>query len=260
LSPSADSATACASIIRDEAAPFGDESRPGYRVRDLYESQTSFHASRSRDKDDIAAYIRSLDAAWAEACADSSCLVVAADGSVPQLPGLQAVACVLLFQGGVQVDRVVSAAGRRTPPEVEWFAIQIGVSLALARGCSRLVVFSDSKPALETLLDVSVRSGQIFSLDACRALRPWLAEDGEHSVALWHSPARFEWRVQKAAHNSVVNIRIAAGPRPRTSRDFLATCSNVQAIKDWHAEFRKPSYRGANFMDLSGSKGKPVFL
>jgi hypothetical protein len=65
---------------------------------------------------------------------------------------------------------------------VERFAIQLGVSLALARGCSKVVVFSDSKPALETLLDVSVRSGQIFSLNACRALRPWLAEDGEHSL------------------------------------------------------------------------------
>jgi hypothetical protein len=134
---------------------------------------------------------------------------------------------------------------------VECFVIQLGVSLALARGCSKLVVISDSKPALETLLDVSVHSGQIFSLDSCRVLHPWLAEDGEHSIALWHAPARFEWKVQKAAHDSVVHIRIAAGPRPRTSRDFLAACSNVQAIKDWHAEFRKPSYRGANFMDLS---------
>jgi hypothetical protein len=142
---------------------------------------------------------------------------------------------------------------------VERFAIQLGVSLALARGCSKMVVFSDSKPALETLLNVSVRSGQIFSLDACRALRPWLAEDGEHSIALWHVPARFEWKVQKAAHDSVVHIRISVGPRPRTSRDFLGACSDVQAIKDWHAEFWKPSYRGANFMDLSGSKGKPIF-
>jgi hypothetical protein len=74
LGPSVDSATACASILRDEADPFGVESCPGYRVRDLFEAQTSSHAARSRDKDDIAAYIRSLDAVWAEACADPSCL------------------------------------------------------------------------------------------------------------------------------------------------------------------------------------------
>jgi hypothetical protein len=47
------------------------------------------------------------------------------------------------------------------------------------------------------------------------------------------------------------------GPRPRTSRDYLAAACDVAAIRDWHAEFRKPGYRGNSFLDLEGFKRRP---
>ena len=50
---------------------------------------------------------------------------------------------------------------------MERFALQIGVSKAIADGAHSLVLFSDSMAAIETLLDCSLWSGQIFSLDAC---------------------------------------------------------------------------------------------
>jgi hypothetical protein len=82
------------------------------------------------------------------------------------------------------VGRVVSAAGRRAPPEVERFALQLGISAALAKGCQKLVVISDSLPVVESLFSVELWSGQIFSLDCCRAVGPWLAGDPERSVHL----------------------------------------------------------------------------
>jgi hypothetical protein len=108
---------------------------------------------------------------------DESCCVVAADASVPSGGIFQAAAAALVFRRGRQEARVVSAAGRRMPPEVERFALQLGISAALAKGCQKLVVFSDSLPAVKSLFDVKLRSGQIFSLDACRAVGPWLAGD-----------------------------------------------------------------------------------
>jgi hypothetical protein len=45
----------------------------------------------------------------------------------------------------------VLAAGRRAPPEVECFALQLGISAALAKGCQKLVVISDSLPVVESL-------------------------------------------------------------------------------------------------------------
>jgi hypothetical protein len=159
LGPASDSMVACTNIAGDEIEPFGPKSYPGTPVLDLWGSRVSYYVPLSKDKDDISAYICELDEAWVKARADPSSLVVAADGSVPRLPGFQAVACALIFWEGVQVGRVVSAAGRRTPPEVERFAIQIGISWAVAHECATLVVFSDSKPALDSLLQVGPRSG-----------------------------------------------------------------------------------------------------
>jgi hypothetical protein len=156
------------------------------------------------------------------------------------------------------VGHVVSAAGRRTPPEVERFAIQIGISWATAHECARLIVVSDSRPALDSLLQVGPRSGQIFSLDTCRSLRPWFTGDEGRTLDLWHSPAHFEWKAQKLTHDTVSGVKIAAGPRPQTSRDYLAAALNVTAQTDWHTEFQKPGYWGNSFLDLEGSKKKPV--
>jgi hypothetical protein len=50
---------------------------------------------------------------------DKFCLVVVVDAAVPKAATFQAVACALIFSDGTQVDCVVSAAGRRTAPEVE---------------------------------------------------------------------------------------------------------------------------------------------
>jgi hypothetical protein len=144
------------------------------------------------------------------------------------------------------------------PPEVEHFALQLGISAALAKGCQRLVIFSDSLPAVKSLFDVELRSGQIFSLDACRAVGPWLAGDPDRSIHLWFVPSRLEWGVQKQAHDAAVALKIAVGRRPRTSRDFMLQRFDVEATKAWHEKFKDPSYRGHSFLDLKGSKGRPL--
>jgi ribonuclease HI len=69
------------------------------------------------------------------------------------------------------VHRIMSAAGKRTSPEAEQFSLQVGLSAALHAGAQSIVIFSDSLPAIESLLDCSIHSGQIFSLDACKSVQ-----------------------------------------------------------------------------------------
>jgi hypothetical protein len=152
----------------------------------------------------------------------------------------------------------VSAVGRCAPPEVECFVLQLGISAAVAKGCQKLVVISDSLPTVESLFSVELWSGQIFSLDCCRVVGPWLAGDPECSVHLWFMPSRMEWGAQKAAHNIVVSLKIAVGRRPQTSRNFLHQRADVEALKDWCELFKDPSYRGHSFLDLKNSRDKPV--
>jgi hypothetical protein len=191
-SPSVDTAVGAGALLQDEVEPFGPDSFPGSRVADLFQPRIHTHAPPSRKDNKVAKYRTSLDVAWAAACGDESCCVVAADASVPSGGIFQAAAAALVFRRGRQEARVVSAAGRRMPLEVERFALQLGISAALAKGCQKLVVFSDSLPAVKSLFDVELRSGQIFFLNACRAVGPWLAGDPDRSVHLWFVPSRLE--------------------------------------------------------------------
>jgi hypothetical protein len=253
LGPSRDSVRAAGTIQCDKYEVFGPESSPGNRIWDLYPDCTFTQHLPSKSDEDVIAYQADLKCMWLEACADEFCLVVTVDAAVPKVATFQAVVCALIFRGGAQVDCVISAAGRRTPPEVERFTLQLGISAALSRGCQQLVVFSDSMPAVETLLDTSPRSGQIFSLDACKALHPWFAGDGDRSLTMWHVPSRWEWGMHKKAHDAAAS-KISVGARPRTLRDFWLAEVDTHSLCDWHCGFSEPAYQGQNFLDLEGSK------
>ena len=185
--------------------------------------------------------------------------MVASDAAVPRDHTAQAVACALVFQAGEEVRRIRSAAGLRSPPETERFALQLGISAAVAAGCQRLVVFSDSAPAMETVFDTRIRSGQVFSLDACKSVRPWFAGDASRRILLMQVPSRLEWGVQKKAHDAAKAVpRISVGPRPRTSIDFLLAKADRLAETDWHELWKQGSYRGQSVFSIEGSKGKPL--
>jgi hypothetical protein len=64
--------------------------------------------------------------------------------------------------------------------------------------------------------------------------------------------------VQKQAHDAAVALKIAVGRCPRTSRNFMLQRFDVEASKAWHERFKDPSYRGHSFLDLKGSKGRPL--
>ena len=122
-----------------DASPFGPESRPGNRVLDLYGDRVTVHRLPSSKEDDVAEYVRNLDAALRSAEEDASCRVIASDASVPEDRSFQATVAALVYARGGQVDWVTSAAGRRTPPEAERFALQIGVSKAVRLRLSNLL-------------------------------------------------------------------------------------------------------------------------
>ena len=124
----------------------------------------------------------------------------------------QAAALSLVYQAGNEICHVASAVGVRDAPETECFAAQLGISAAIVAGCQQLVVFSDSASVVDSLLNMSPWSRQIFSLDVCKTLHPWFAGDVGHTLTLWHIPSRFEWGVQRRAHDVVTSLRVGQGP------------------------------------------------
>ena len=102
---------------------------------------------------------------------------VSSDASAPTKGAFQASLAALVFRGGDKIAHIVTAGGRVTAPNVELMALEMGVSTALAAGCTSLVCFTDTTMAMTDLLDPTLHSGQVSSLAACGALRKWFTED-----------------------------------------------------------------------------------
>jgi hypothetical protein len=143
--PLVDAAMGAGALLRDEVKPFCPDSFPGSHMVDLFQPRIHTHATLSHKDEEVAKYKTSLDVAWASACGDEACCMVAADASVPSSTVFQAAAAALIFRWGQQEARIVSAAGRCMPPEVEHFALQLGISAALAKGCLCFLFFLNQK-------------------------------------------------------------------------------------------------------------------
>jgi hypothetical protein len=62
------------------------------------------------------------------------------------------------------------------------------------------------------------------------------------------------------AHDVATSIKVALGPRPKTSIDFARTVVDDTTLREWHRLFWESTYPGRHFLDLEGSKGKPLLL
>jgi hypothetical protein len=98
--PSVDAAVGAGALSWDEVEPFGPDSFPGSHVADLFQPRIHTHAPPSRKDDEVTKYKTSLDVAWAAACGNEACCVVAADASVPSGGVFQAAAAALVFRRG----------------------------------------------------------------------------------------------------------------------------------------------------------------
>jgi len=150
------------------------------------------------------------------------------------------------------------AGGRATAPNAKLMALEMCVSAALAVGCSSLVCFTDSTVAMANLVDPSPHSGQVSSLATCAALWKWFGEDHHHTLHLWHSPSKEEWKIHHNAHEAAKAAKIPLCPSCRVSFDFAHAAQEVEYWKEWHKEFADPAKRGRSFLELVGLNGRPL--
>ena len=60
------------------------------------------------------------------------------------------------------------------------------------------------------------------------------------------------------AHDIATSIKVDLGPHPKTSVDFARMAMDETALNEWHRHFQESTYWGCHFLDLEGSKGKPL--
>jgi len=249
--PAKDAQAACAEFTETFQA-LHPETEPGNRLLDLFPERIVRHLSPRMSDDRYGDYVKQLDAVLAAARQDMDCVHISSDASAPTKGALQASLATLVFRGGNKIAHIVAAGGRATAPNAELMALEMGVSTALAAGCSSLVCFTDSTLAMSDLVDPSPHSGQVSSLAACSALRTWLTHDPRRTVHLWHVPSKEEWKIHHDAHEAAKAAQIPLRPGCRVSFDFARASKEVEYRWEWHREFSDPAKRGRGFLELVG--------
>lgn len=103
-SPLVDAAKAALSVSPDKIEAFGPKSRLGHRVTDLYSDRMSLRRPPLLEEDDVAQYVKDLDAAHATTKADATCMVIASDASIPCDTTFRVAVAALVYSGGAQVN------------------------------------------------------------------------------------------------------------------------------------------------------------
>ncbi|PPQ93990.1 hypothetical protein CVT25_007127 [Psilocybe cyanescens] len=234
--------------LTETLLPMNPLSRPGVRLMDCFADQVHFddckiscgdadkelkqrtkHLNKLRDK-----IAESIGTYYAET-----------DASLPLSGQYQAIAASILFSGGVECWRKVTA------PDVELYAIRSAIVNATSRdNCMDIFIFTDSMASTRRAVDPSIHSGQGHSVAVCEALQTWFTRKDGQSITFVYVPSRLQWDLHYKAHEYATELKVALGPHPATSFDSLRMQAALSHSASWNVLFQDPEYRGWSFLQL----------
>ena len=246
--------------LTEKLAPFDPESRPGYRLLDLYKGQVIFHHYRAWKEDALATHRTFLESLLTHCKGDPRALYAGTDASLPREREWQATSAFIIYRQDDEVFHTRHAAGRVTSADAELYAIRGAVvkSVELGASANRIIIFTDSIGSAKRAVDPSVHSGQAHSLAVCRALDPWLSVNPDRRVLFVQVPSRMKWGPQFEAHELATSLRIARGVNPANSLDTLRKAAADSISDAWTSQFQHPDYRGRQFLALSDVYDRPL--
>ena len=130
---------------------------------------------------------------------------------------------------------------RTTAPNAKLFAIRLGIAKATSMTIEHIILITDSLGSARQAVDPSVHPGQAHSLAVCSALRLFFSQGYGYRINFWDYPSKAEWSLHQLVHNGVTNTRVAAGPHPATSIDFLHSKSVISYLDTWRTLFNHPT-------------------
>jgi hypothetical protein len=181
------------------------------------------------------------------------------DASSTKKDRLQAVSAAFIECHGSDLVWIKRTAGRATAPNVELFAIRLGLLKCLwLEDIKTILVFTDSVASACVVVDLSTYSGQSHSLVVIQALIPWLEADPLCKVQFWYVPSQARWDNHGEVHKYVTSTtgKVTVTPATRTTLNFCREKSSTQNLDCWDNMFNDPKYRGSNFLHLWGKEGK----
>jgi hypothetical protein len=249
LSPVVDIDSAFSEVSESFEA-FHDESRPGFRLKDLFPSQLSYSlAPWPKDEDGLEGALRGINKLRSQAMSSPGTFVVTGDGSASG--DKQAVAAAIVESAGVRRWEARMVLGKASSQCAELLALAMGVQRASrSPGCRRILVFTDSSAAANLLLDADPHSGQSHSIATCRLLREWLSSDPAHTISFHFVSSKAKWDPHHQAHLSARSLKVPFGVHPKATLEWYRTQAIRSMIDSWTTRFADLDYRGNHFLPL----------
>jgi hypothetical protein len=162
--------------IREVFEPLCPELAPGKCFMDHFsEWVTFFEKPRGMKPED---WTDTLDKAVDRARQLMDHVSVFSDASSTKKDHLQAALAAFIECHGSDLVRIKRPTGRATAPDVELFAIHLGLLRCLwLEDVETILVFTNSMASARAVVDPSTHSGQSHSLAVIRNLIPWLEAD-----------------------------------------------------------------------------------
>jgi len=157
---------------------------------------------------------------------------------------MQAVSVVHIWNLDQQVLFSKAPASRTTTPDAELFTIRLGIAKATSMAIECIILITDSLGFAKQAVDSSVHPGQAHSLVVCSALRLFFPQSHGYRIDFWDCSSNAEWSLHHLVHNNVTNTRVAAGPHPAASIDFLHSKSIISCLNIWKTSFNCPTVQG----------------
>jgi hypothetical protein len=237
--------------------PLCPELVPGKRFMDWFSERVMFFEKPWGMKPED--WMDTLDEAVDQAHQLTDHVSVFSDASSTKKDRLQAALVAFIERRGSDIVQIKRPAGRATAPDVELFAIHLGLLRCLQlEDVETILVFTDSMASARTVVDPSTHSGQLHSLVVIRALIPWLEADPLHKVQFWYIPSQVRWDNHGEVHKYVTSTtgKVMATPATHATLNFCREKSSAQNLDWWDNMFNDPRYRGSNFLHLWGKEGK----
>jgi hypothetical protein len=168
--------------------PLCPELVPGKQFLNRFlEQVTFFEKPRGMKPKD---WTNTLNKAIDWACQLTDHVSVFSDASSTKKDCLQAASAAFIECCGLDLVQIKRPAGRATAPDVELFAIHLGLLRCLQlENVETILVFTDSMASAHMVVDPSTHSGQSHSLVVIWALMPWLEANPLRKIQFWYVPS-----------------------------------------------------------------------
>ena len=83
-----------------------------------------------------------------------------------------------------------ASADRTTVPDVELFAIRLGIAKATSMAIEHIILITDSLRSARQAVDLSMYPGQAYSLAVCSTLRSFFSQGHSYRIDFWDCPSK----------------------------------------------------------------------